>query len=223
MVLEYIKVFFSTPVVTGIIVITFFFVFRKSLRGILDRFEGFKAGGTEVSTPRQSQQPNNDLAVESRETPALDTTESDIDIEDSITLTPDEKKTIAQLVQSERNNARIWEFKYLSYFLVRNTQEVIDWFSFIPVPITADIYNNVFSTSINSPDERLAILNVLESHYLIVLNEAGLISITDKGKEYLNWRGPLLPITPDTTKPPAMRPGMSIREAAARVKNLSDQ
>jgi hypothetical protein len=43
---------------------------------------------------------------------------------------------------------------------------------------------------IPSATERKAILSALENHHLIQL-ENGLVSVTPKGQEYIEWRGPL--------------------------------
>ena len=52
------------------------------------------------------------------------------------------------------------------------------------------LFDTVWMPAIPSPEERNAIINALQAHYLIQI-ENGLIEVSPKGREYIEWRGEL--------------------------------
>lgn len=89
----------------------------------------------------------------------------------------------------------LWEYRYLNYFLVRKTQLVLDWLTNFNQPVTANLYDSVWIPSIHNANERQIILNVLQAHHLIQIDQLGLIGLTAKGREYIEWRGALPGLT----------------------------
>ena len=80
---------------------------------------------------------------------------------------------------------------YLNYFLVPQTQRVLDWLPFLSVRTTISMFDSFWMPIIPEANERKAIINALQSHHLIMLT-GELIEVTPKGKEYIKWRGPAL-------------------------------
>ncbi len=93
-------------------------------------------------------------------------------------------------MQSERARAHLWEYRFLNRFLVLNTQRVLDWLAGLPDPPTFTMYDAWWQQVIPSAEQRRTIVQVLEEHNLIVMR-GDLIEITPKGREYIEWRGPL--------------------------------
>jgi len=97
---------------------------------------------------------------------------------------------IGHLLQSERANAFLWEYRYLNLFLARSTQLVLDWLGTLQQPISVNLLDSHLQAYIVDAQERVAILTALQNHHLILIQN-NLVQITPKGREYLQWRGPL--------------------------------
>ena len=57
------------------------------------------------------------------------------------------------------------------------------------------MYDSFWMPLIPNPIERGAILDALRNHHLILL-QGHMIEVTPKGKEYVQWRGPLPQLQP---------------------------
>ena len=75
--------------------------------------------------------------------------------------------------------------------MVRKTQLVLDWIAELKQPTAYGFYDSFWMLVIPNANERKIILDVLQAHHLVQINNAGLIGITEKGREYIEWRGPL--------------------------------
>jgi hypothetical protein len=189
-ILEYLKVILSAPVLFAIIAGVFIFKFSEDIKDLLSRIAKIKLpGGTEVSTP----QSNRITDDESKSPPISDS----VTVEGIPTgLTPDQKHTIEQLVRSHIANTYLWEYRYLNYYLVRGTQIALDWLVGLPEPTTYAYYDSFWRPLIPSANERQAMITALQSHHLILHDETtNMISVTPKGHEYQEWRGELPPLT----------------------------
>jgi hypothetical protein len=105
---------------------------------------------------------------------------------------PSDQAVSAQFIEL-RQQAIFWEYRYLSLFLVHRTQIVLDWLldrQAKDLPTTVGYYDAELAARVVSPGERSAILQVLEAHALVAMNNT-LLVVTDKGLDYLRWRGPL--------------------------------
>ena len=196
-ILAYLQVLLSGPVIAGGVATLFLCKFRGSISALIDRIAGIKLpGGSEVLTPRQLVP---DTSSDSDIVPG-DTVE-EVGLPEGITLSTDQQAEIVQLVQSERANAYLWEYRYLNHYLVRGTQATLDWIAEARGAVSLSLVDSQLQTSIPEARERTAILSALESHRLIVAS-GNTIQVTAKGREYLGWRGPLPPSIPGDSSSP---------------------
>lgn len=113
------------------------------------------------------------------------------------TPSENEAETLRQQVRAMTEAAAMWEFRYLNRFLVRRTQLMLQWFADREdFPPTLLSYDALFSDSIPDARERTAVLDALLQHHLVQRVD-GLLKISNKGKLFLQWRGPL----PDLPEP----------------------
>lgn len=177
LVLEYIKAILNSSVVLALVGACVVLQFKVSISGLLNRIAWFKVGSTHFSA---SQPPPEEGEGEKLPLPPSSTT------------TPTDTSTDAtecqKALQAEQLQARIWEFRYLNHYLVANTQHVLDWLARQDSPVTHSAYDTVWQPRIPSAQERTAIFQALESHRLIELKK-GLILVTQKGHEYIQYRG----------------------------------
>lgn len=188
MVLEYLKVFLSAPVMGAVVALTFLTLFKNEIRKYISRIASIKfPGGTEVSTSqaevsvgeaREAQRPPPQVSEPAPNLPAG--------------LTLDQQDEVNQLLKAERAASYLWEYRYLNRFLVYQTQQVLDWLVGVPQPITTHLYDTHWLLQIPKAEERNAIIFALQAHHLIQITGEKL-EITDKGREYQEWRGPLPP------------------------------
>lgn len=182
MVLEYLRVILSAPPMVAVTAITFLFLFRVDIKALILRVASIRfPGGAELLTPqsqRQERESNN--ALPEVQPPVVDIPN----------LSPQQRQEIENLIKSERTNAYQWEYRYLNHFLVRGTQVVLDWLASRPQPVSIHFASSFWLPVIPSADERFAIVKALEAHLLIQVKGDG-IEVTPKGREYLQWRGPL--------------------------------
>ena len=108
--------------------------------------------------------------------------------------------TVRELYKAELLNSRLWEYRYANFFFVRDTQLVLDWFYGLKSPINFSHFHNTWMNVLPVSQNREAILTALNNHFLVVFTGNNLLSITDKGKEYVEWRGLMPPAAPT---PPA--------------------
>ena len=193
LVLEYFRVLLTFPVLTSVVAVIFIFTFTEDIKALLLRVATIKLpGGTEVSMP-QSNVPDSEQELESTSETGQRFIEEIID-----GLNQEKQKEIGQLVSMYIGHAELWEFRYLNYFLVPQTQRVLDWF--VRYTNSAYVsYDAIWLPYIPSANDRQQIFNVLQAHRLVSYDaSSGMITITDKGRRYQQWRGELPP-TADTS------------------------
>ena len=191
LVLEYLKLFLSSQIVAGVIVAVFLLLFRPELRSLLNRIAKIKfPGGAEVSTS-QIERSNEELpALGEKPTPLPAESSEASSLPSNLTVSPEQLQTLEEAFAAERARAFLWEYRYLNYFLARSSQRVLDWLAGLSVRTTIGTFDAFWLPVFPLAQERQAIVTALQAHYLIVL--AGeLIEVTPKGREYLQWRGPL--------------------------------
>ncbi len=185
-VLEYVKVLLSAPVIFGVIAGVCLYLFKEQFRSLLSRVAVIRWGGAELSAP----QPPSDTAE--NEAPSA----SDLPVSAQVNLpaaTDDQlpdavKEQLVHALQAERVRAHLWEYRYLNHFFVPNTQSVLDWLSGLTTPTTFTTYDALWQAFIPGASERQAIIRVLEDHNLVDTG-GGLLVVTEKGREYIKWRG----------------------------------
>jgi hypothetical protein len=175
-VLEYLKTLITWPVAAVAIV----FILRRSLAALIERIVSVRVPGIQLATAQQTEPPPKPLP----ETPAPK-------LPENLNLTPAEQEILKKLIQADRAAARLWEYRYLNFFLAPQTQVVLQWLN--EVQTTSDNACDAYWLP-HIPDEtqRSNILRVLMAHHLIEYI-APILRITEKGKEYVAWRGPLFP------------------------------
>lgn len=187
-VLEYLKVFLSTQVMAGATVFAFLVLFREDIRGLFKRVAKVKfPGGGEFSTT-QLEKASEELSPRGEQPPVITTDPPKLP--DNLTLTPEQIKIVGEAFSAERARAALWEYRYLNYFLARHTQLALDWLASLSMRATTSLFDTYWLPVIPNAEERRAIINALQAHYLIALT-GEIIEVTPKGKEYLQWRGAL--------------------------------
>ena len=186
-VLEYLKVFLSPQIVVGILIVVFFLLFKNDVKALILRIAKIRLpGGSEIST---SQAERVKEESSSRKVPPPKPEEPNLDPK-NLTLTPKDVLELKTVFDAERARTAFWEYEYLNFYLVANTQKVLEWLANLPQPTTFSLYDNLWSPVIPKASERKAIFGALESHYLIQLKPGDLIEVTPKGHEYLKVRRP---------------------------------
>jgi len=180
----------TAPVLFSVVALIFFSLFKEDIKALILRIAKIKLpGGAEVSTP-QADQP----AIEGeKKAPIIKNDVVVVGLPND--LTQQQKQSVEQLIRSHIATAYIWEYRYLNYFLVRVTQQVLDWLSGLPQATTYAHYDSVWLPIIPSANERQVVINALDAHHIIQTDATGMISVTPKGREYLEWRGILPPPT----------------------------
>lgn len=185
-VLEYLRVVLSMPIAVLTVSLVFILLFKKEIRGLIDRIASLKFGGFEA-TASQSRMSNQVM-----DNPAVPAASPDPQIETAqgtnavLSASPNAAQ---EVLDAERARASFWEFRFLDFFLVPNTQRVLDWLLSLNERATVPLYDAIWSQSIHDSNERMAILDALRNHYLIQFVD-GLIEVTPKGREYAALRNP---------------------------------
>ena len=174
------------PVVVLVVSLVCILMFKKEIRGLFSRVGSLKIGAFEA-TASQSKMINqvkdstlpSQISIESSNATASIVNETD----------GASKDASPELIAAEKARAVFWEYRFLDFFLVLNTQKVFDWFLNLNERATLPLYDAIWSQSIPDPNERMAIIGALKSHHLIQLVD-GLFEVTPKGKEYAGIRNP---------------------------------
>lgn len=183
-VLEFVRAVLSAHVVWGAVVVWAAYLFRGEVRELVKRPFSVKGpGGYELRAEESTQ---------SAKTRAAETTAHDE--VGRVPVLADPAKTPGQdSAEGWRQAARVWEYRYLHYFLARGTQVVLDWLATLPRPVTVQAADAYWQAVIPDASERRAILDALRWHDLVAV-EGDRIQVTDKGSEYREFRGPLPPL-----------------------------
>lgn len=185
LVLEYVKLLATPQAIAGIVALVFFRRFHDEIKALIRRVASIKLpGGTELSTPQLER-----AEAEATPPPALPS-EPAVNLPAGLHLTPEQVNAITEAFRAERAAAYLWEYRYLNYFLVPNTQRVLDWLASLPERTTYSMYDAWWLPAIPNADERRAIIQALETHSLITVS-GPLLEVTPKGREYSQWRGSL--------------------------------
>ena len=190
LVLEYLTVLLTAPPLLSIVAVVFMFKFAEDIKVLLLRVAKIRLpGGAEFDTPQSRR------TVDEEPGPPPETGEIPVQgIPPD--LAPEQQQAIAQLVRAHIATAYLWEYRYLNYFLARGTQLALDWFVGLPQPTTYAHYDSFFLPIAPSARERQAILDALQAHHLVTCDgTTNTITVTPKGREYDQWRGPLPPLT----------------------------
>lgn len=201
LILEYLKVLLTAPVLFSFVAVLFITLFREDIKALILRIAKIKfPGGTEVSTPQSNQ-----LAAEESKSSPPPSVNNQVAVTGLPTdLTPQQKNAIEQQIRAHIATAYLWEYRYLNYFLVRGTQRVLDWLVGLPQATIYAHFDAVWLPIIPSANERRAIINALQTHHLIDVkpDQSEMIVVTPKGREYQGWRGALPPLSGEVIMQP---------------------
>jgi len=188
LVLEYLKVFLSAHVIIGAVALIFFKIFQDEIKELIKRIAKIRLpGGGELSTP-QLEKLSSEKPIEDKTTPEPQSADLPINV------AQENVEGLKALYNAERARAYFWEYSYLNYFLVPATQKTLDWIASCRAPLSLTLYDTLMTPSASDPKERKAILDALEKHHLIKI-ENSLITVNPKGYEYIEWRGKVLQST----------------------------
>jgi len=191
--IDYLKVILTAPVLFSLVSLVFIFIFKEDLKALLLRVAKIKLpGGTELSTPQSTRQEEDVTSKIEPTIKAIQNLPSD--------LSAKQKQEVEELIRSHIATSYLWEYRYLNYFLVRGTQDVLDWLVGLQQSTNYAHFDSIWLPIIPSSNERQSIINALQAHHLIQCNDSnGLIQVSPKGFEYQGWRGTLPPLTRHST------------------------
>lgn len=178
LILEFTKVFVSWPMLIGILGILSVFIFKKQIGNLIDRIDKAKFPGGSINTPQKE---NLELSEPNKIYADPKSEEIEPKIE-KLELDAEQIEEIKKILEAEQAAARIWEYRYLNYFLATNSQFVLNWI-ISHSPVTFNIYDTAWMHLIPSAEERKAIIEALSKHHLINCS-GSYITVTPKGVEY---------------------------------------
>lgn len=183
--LRFLAIVASWPVVAGIILISFFKTFQSEISSYM-KFAKLKYGDFEVSAD-QSKTPAAALgavAIETKELASTSKLAQDVDVDDDhVARQHSELKTwlVTELERRELES-NSWKHVFLDQFLVEAAKGALVWFhNFIAVP--ENFYHRRLDSFVPDPEKRSRILQTLLELGL-VHRHGDLISITDEGTKY---------------------------------------
>lgn len=187
LVLEYLKVFLSWPVVIGIggtICLTFF---KNDVRALIKRIATVEFPGGKIVT--QQEKLNEETPVSVEEATPVTTVANDPPVPaiDQLTLTAAERDALRAAFLAERIATRLWEYRFVNYFFAPMTQAVLDWLIGLGQATTVGAYDAYCTPRIQNGGERQAILTALQMHTFIQIDANVILTVTDKGREYAAW------------------------------------
>lgn len=189
--LEYVKAILVWPVAAVVIIA----LLRREIRDLISRVVTFKFPGGELQARQQSEAaPAQGNARVNPPSPPLP---------DGLQITEQQRAAIVEVIQSQAAAARLWEYLYLNLFLAPSTQLVLNWFVGLGRRTTIAEYEAFWGRLITDEKQRQTILNVLMAHYLVQPDGPSIV-LSEKGREYVKWRGALpRPAEPPAGAPPA--------------------
>ena len=177
--LGYLRVLLSAPPLTVLGVLVLVWVFRSDLKAIMSRIATIKFPGGELSTTSQVIDHTEKTGPEE---PPPDLPEGHISLE--------QQELVRSFIQAQQATIRLWEYMYLKDYLVLNTHRVLAWLN-LQNSTSIDLFNAYWWPVIPIAKSRGNTILALQNHYLITVRDEVMIEITDKGRDYLKWRGPL--------------------------------
>ena len=191
-ILDYLNILLTGPVLFSIVAILFIFQFREDIKALMLRVAKIKLpGGAELSTSQSTRS-----ATEETKKVVEPAASKEVQIQNLPSgIPPELQQAVEQIIRSHIATAYLWEYRYLNYFFVRGTQEVLDCLIGLKQPTIYALYDSTWLPLVPSANERASRINVLQAHHLVLQGENGLLKVTPKGLEYQEWRGPLPPLT----------------------------
>lgn len=180
--LEYLKVLLSWPVVVGVGATVGTLWFKAELRALINRIASLEFPGGKLVT--QQAKMDEEAAVDA--VPPVSATDTAPPALQNLQLTPQDQAVVRDAFAAERTAARMWEYRFLNYFFAPATQHVLDWLIGLNQATTEDAYDAFWMNRIPQGAERQAILHALQKHLCIQVDGPA-IRVSDKGREYAAW------------------------------------
>lgn len=171
MVLEYFKLFISWQFLSAVSFLVAIFLFKKSIKAWL---ENMKVDYKGLSFYSQS----NKITTEKEQ----ETTEEPSQPENNMPTTQ-----LVDVANQWRSLAYYWEYKYLGYYLVPHTKDTLKVLYDAKSDFLLNTLDVVMSQTIPDVKERESVIGALQQHHLIQINHDNMVSITEKGKEYIKF------------------------------------
>ena len=180
--LGYLRVLLSAPPMTVLGVLVLVWVFRSDLKAIMSRsrIATIKFPGGELSTTSQ--------VIDHTEKTGPD--EPPPDLPEGLNISLEQQELVRSFIQAQQDTIRLWEYRYLRDYLVFSTHRVLAWLN-LQNSTSIDLFNAFWWPVIPIAKSRENTILALQNHYLITVRDEVMIEITDKGRDYLQWRGPL--------------------------------
>jgi hypothetical protein len=154
---------------------------RDPISDLLRRFRGATFGGASVDMQQPEASSNKPVETPAPPLPAPAAAAA-------AQLTPEQQDALKQILQAQHAAARLWEYRYLNLFLAPPSQHVLTWFASLGYT-TLDAYDAYWAQHLDG-EQRKVILQALNAHHLVE-REGPVLRISEKGREYVTWRGPL--------------------------------
>lgn len=178
MALEFTKIILSWPPLAAGFGLIIYLTYKRDISQLISRVKSGRILGADF-TVSQSQRIEREAALESN-----DDAESQLPKLESKNPANAE---VEQLLVAERGAARLWEYRFLNYYLAPQTQLSLDWLLSANL-MSVHAFDAHLSSLIGNAQERRAVLLALESHNLVDLG-GGNVKVTEKGREYSGWIG----------------------------------
>ncbi|CAE6944202.1 hypothetical protein R75471_05529 [Paraburkholderia domus] len=183
LILEYLKVLLSWPVVVGFGATIGTAWFRTELRALINRIASFEFPGGKLVTQQAKIEEESAASDAVPPVPAGDVAPP---VLDGLRLSAAEQATLKGVFDAERAAARMWEYRYLNYFFAPTTQHVLNWLISLGQATTFDAYEAFWTNRIAQAGERQAVIHALQMHLCIQVDGPA-ITVSDKGREYAAW------------------------------------
>ncbi|KVX81204.1 hypothetical protein [Burkholderia ubonensis] len=183
LILEYLKVVLSWPVVVGLGATVGTLWFRTELRALINRIASLEFPGGKLVTQQAKIEEESATGEAAQPVPVDDAAPPALQ---GLRLSDEDQATLRAVFASERAAARMWEYHYLNYFFAPSTQHVLNWLIGLGQATTIDAYEAFWMNRIPSAIERQAILHALQKHLCIQV-DGPVINVSDKGNEYGAW------------------------------------
>jgi len=193
LVLSYLQTILSAPPVAAAVIVWALVYLKGDLRPLLKRLAKLKTKFGDAEFSPQLEKVASEAELTSGKLPELAPAESAHKQGLLVNLTEAERSVVVAALKSEFSRATLWEYRYLNFFLARHTQQVLDWIASLENGTDLPFYNDTWMPQISNQQERQAVLKALEAHALISIAN-GIAAVTEKGRDYLRWRGPLAPL-----------------------------
>ena len=176
----YLRVLLSAPPMAVLGVFVLVCVFKTELKTLMDRIATIKVLGSEISTTSQ--------VIDHTEKTGPD--EPTPDLPEGLNISLEQQERVRNLIQAQQDTVKFWEYRYLKEYLVLSTHHVLAWLN-LQNSTSTDLFDALWAQVIPIAKSRENIIFALQNHHLITVRDEVMIEITDKGRDYLQWRGPL--------------------------------